>query len=54
MTTASPDQDSHALDGPIIGTFFRYLIPSMVGMLAMMSASLVDGIFIGAGSDGKS
>jgi len=47
MTTASPDQDSHALDGPIIGTFFRYLIPSMVGMLAMMSASLVDGIFIG-------
>jgi putative MATE family efflux protein len=38
---------SHALDGPIISTFFKYLIPSVVGMLAMTSASIVDGIFIG-------
>lgn len=47
MTPASTEQDSDALEGPIIGTFFRYLIPSMVGILAMTSASLIDGVFIG-------
>lgn len=36
-----------ALEGPIVSTFFRYLIPSLVGLIAMTSASLVDGIFIG-------
>ena len=39
--------DSHALDGAIVPTFFRYLIPSLVGILAWSSAALVDGIFIG-------
>jgi putative MATE family efflux protein len=47
MTTTSADDNTHALDGPIVGTFYRYLVPSIVGMLAMTSASLVDGIFIG-------
>ena len=37
----------HALDGAITPTFFKYLIPSLVGLIAMTSASLVDGIFIG-------
>jgi len=41
------DDETHALDGAILGTFYRYLVPSIVGMLAMTSASLVDGIFIG-------
>lgn len=41
------DENTHALDGAILITFFRYLIPSLVGMLAMTSASIVDGIFIG-------
>lgn len=41
------DERSHALDGPISSTFYRYLLPSLVGMLAMTSASLVDGLFIG-------
>jgi len=36
-----------ALEGSIVPTFFRYLIPSLVGLIAMTSASLVDGIFIG-------
>jgi putative MATE family efflux protein len=39
--------DNHALGGAIVPTFFRYLIPSLVGLIAMTSASLVDGIFIG-------
>ena len=39
--------DNDALEGPILPTFIRYLIPSLVGLLAMTSASLVDGIFIG-------
>jgi len=47
MTTEVVEQNSHALDGPIVSTFFRYLIPSMIGILAMTSASLIDGIFIG-------
>lgn len=38
---------NNALDGPIFITFLKYLLPSMAGMLAMSSASIVDGIFIG-------
>ena len=36
-----------ALDGNVLTTFARYLIPSLLGLVAMTSASLVDGIFIG-------
>ena len=36
-----------ALEGPVLKTFVKYLIPSLLGLLAMTSASLVDGIFIG-------
>ena len=36
-----------ALDGNVLTTFARYLIPSLLGLIAMTSASLVDGIFIG-------
>ncbi|MDN3647628.1 MATE family efflux transporter [Reinekea marina] len=43
----SDQENTHALDGPINLTFYRYLLPSIVGLLAMTSASLVDGIFIG-------
>ncbi|WED27593.1 MATE family efflux transporter [Vibrio sp. DW001] len=46
MEAVSSQQNS-ALDGPIFTTFLKYLLPSIVGMLAMSSASLVDGIFIG-------
>lgn len=44
----TPDNEqTHALDGAILPTFFRYFVPSVVGLLAMSSASIVDGIFIG-------
>jgi putative MATE family efflux protein len=41
------NQKNSALDGPIFRTFLKYLLPSMVGILAMSSASIIDGIFIG-------
>ena len=47
MTDGSDDEDRAALDDAIGPTFFRYLIPSLAGLIAMTSASLVDGIFIG-------
>ena len=40
-------KENLALDGKIVPTFFKYLIPSMLSLIAMTSASLVDGIFIG-------
>ena len=45
--TSDAIKESHALDGAIVPTFFKYLLPSLVGLIAMTSASLVDGIFIG-------
>ena len=47
LMTSAPFNDNHALDGAIVPTFFKYLIPSLFGLIAMTSASLVDGIFIG-------
>ena len=41
------NQKNSALDGPIFSTFLKYLLPSMIGLLAMSSASIIDGIFIG-------
>ena len=40
-------KDNDALNGEIFPTFVRYLIPSILGLIAMTSSSLVDGIFIG-------
>ena len=40
-------KDNEALNGEIFPTFVRYLIPSVLGLIAMTSSSLVDGIFIG-------
>lgn len=39
--------DNPVLTGPIIKTFFRHVIPSIVGLLAITTASIVDGIFVG-------
>ena len=36
-----------ALTGAIIPTFFYYVIPSVIGLVAITTASLVDGIFVG-------
>ena len=44
---AVPNQSNNALEGPILATFLKYLLPAIFGMLAMSSASIVDGIFIG-------
>ncbi|GAA6150860.1 MATE family efflux transporter [Pseudoteredinibacter isoporae] len=42
--TPSPQAVSHA---PAGRTFLKYLLPSLIGLLAISSASIVDGIFIG-------
>jgi putative MATE family efflux protein len=39
--------DNDALEGPIFVTFIRYMMPSLLGLIAMTSGSLVDGMFIG-------
>ena len=40
-------QQRQAVEAAVAPTFFRYLLTSMTGLIAMTSASLVDGIFIG-------
>jgi putative MATE family efflux protein len=39
--------DNDALEGPIFPTFIKYMMPSLLGLIAMTSGSLVDGMFIG-------
>ena len=36
-----------ALSGNIIATFFYYVAPSIIGLIAITTANLVDGIFVG-------
>lgn len=36
-----------ALHGAVLRTFFYYAVPSMVGLIALTTTSLVDGIFVG-------
>jgi putative MATE family efflux protein len=40
-------KNNDALVGPIVPTFIKYMMPSLLGLIAMTSASLVDGMFIG-------
>lgn len=44
---------SRVLSGPIVSTFFYYAVSSMLGLLAITTLSLVDGMFVGryVGSD---
>lgn len=39
--------ENRVLNAPIIPTFFYYTIPSFVGLVAISSASIVDGMFVG-------
>jgi putative MATE family efflux protein len=41
------DSTNHALQGAPFQSFLRYAIPSALGLLAMSTASVVDGIFVG-------
>ncbi|MDA7746870.1 MATE family efflux transporter [Psychromonas sp.] len=42
MNTNSP-----VLKGRVISTFFYYVLPSIIGLIAITTASLVDGVFVG-------
>ncbi len=44
---AVTDQNTRMLTGDIVKEFARFVLPSVFGMLALSSASLIDGIFIG-------
>ena len=46
MSSAS-EKTSQALQGAIVPTFFKYLGLDVLGLIAMTSAMLVDGLFIG-------
>lgn len=35
------------VSGPVIPVFLHYAVPSVIGMLSLSSAFMVDGIFIG-------
>lgn len=43
----SDHMDNRVINKPVIPTFFHSLLPATLGILAMSSASIVDGIFIG-------
>src|SRR5690554_6790582 len=47
------ESDNPILTGPFWPVFFRYALPSVAGLLALTTANIVDGIFIGnfAGAD---
>lgn len=42
-----PDISNAALEGPVLSTFFYYVLPSTIGLVALTTANLVDGIFVG-------
>ena len=44
---ASQPQENRILSGSISSNFFALFIPSIIGLLAFSSASLIDGIFVG-------
>ncbi|WP_297808643.1 MATE family efflux transporter [uncultured Methylophaga sp.] len=46
--------DNPILTGPVISTFLRFALPSILGLLAITTASIVDGMFVGhfVSSDG--
>lgn len=47
-------QNDVILSGPVIATFMQFALPSILGLLAITTASIVDGIFVGhfVSSDG--
>lgn len=40
-------RSERALTGPVLGTFLYYVVPSLIGLFAISTASIVDGIFVG-------
>lgn len=45
--TSATEKTSQALQGAVVPTFFKYLGLDVLGLIAMTSAMLVDGLFIG-------
>jgi putative MATE family efflux protein len=51
MPAVLPDRS--VFEGPVLATFARYAVPSLVGLVAISTASIVDGMFVSryVGSD---
>src|SRR5690554_7993923 len=47
MSTLSMSRTNHSLTSAVLPTFYRLWIPSMLGLLALSTANIVDGLFIG-------
>lgn len=45
--TIPSTQGNPVLSGPVLSTFFHYLVPSTIGLVAITTVNLVDGIFVG-------
>lgn len=43
----TPPTDNPVLSGPVWPTFLHYALPSVAGLLALTTANIVDGLFIG-------
>src|SRR6187402_1170691 len=44
MSQGAPQYD--VFDGPVLRTFVYYAMPSLVGLVAISTASIVDGMFV--------
>ncbi len=49
----SPSPENPALGGKVLSTFVYYAVPSLIGLIALTTASLVDGVFVGTFVGGK-
>lgn len=44
---SEPARDERVLAGPVLHTFFYFAVPSLVGLVAISTANVVDGMFVG-------
>ena len=43
---SQPAPERSVLEGPVLGTFVSYAVPSLIGLVAISTASIVDGMFV--------
>jgi putative MATE family efflux protein len=41
-----PASERRVLEGPVLSTFFYYAVPSLIGLVSISTASIVDGMFV--------
>jgi putative MATE family efflux protein len=43
---SQPASERSVLEGPVLGTFVYYAVPSLIGLVSISTASIVDGMFV--------